>query len=138
VKVKSLSHVRLFATPWTAAYQAPPSMGVSRQEYWRGVPLPFSLASPKLNAIQAGITDTLLKILVVCLLCIDLRLRKHLLFWLGWVSVVAHRIFVRAFRLPQGMSCGLWAPSSPTRDGNRIPCPGCGSQPLDHQESTLT
>ena len=34
VKVKSLSHVRLFATPWTAAYQAPASIGVSRQEYW--------------------------------------------------------------------------------------------------------
>ena len=40
VKVKSLSHVRLPATPWTAAYQAPPSMGPSRQEYWSGVPLP--------------------------------------------------------------------------------------------------
>ena len=40
VKVKLLSHVRLFATPWTAAYQAPPSMGFSRQEYWSEVPLP--------------------------------------------------------------------------------------------------
>ena len=40
VKGKSLSHVWLLATPWTAAYQAPPSMGSSRQEYWRGVPLP--------------------------------------------------------------------------------------------------
>ena len=40
VKVKSLSPVRLFETPWTAAYQAPPSMGFSRQEYWSGVPLP--------------------------------------------------------------------------------------------------
>ena len=40
VKVKSLSRIRLFATPWTAAYQAPPSMGFSRQEYWSGVPLP--------------------------------------------------------------------------------------------------
>ena len=39
-KVKSLSRVRLPATPWTAAYQAPPSMGFSRQEYWSGVPLP--------------------------------------------------------------------------------------------------
>ena len=39
VKVKSLSHVWLFVTPWTAAYQAPPSMGFSRQEYWSGVPL---------------------------------------------------------------------------------------------------
>ena len=40
VKVKLLSHVRLLATAWTAASQAPPSMGFSRQEYWRGVPLP--------------------------------------------------------------------------------------------------
>ena len=40
VKVKSLSLVRLLETPWTAAYQAPPSMGFSRQEYWSGVPLP--------------------------------------------------------------------------------------------------
>ena len=40
VKGKSLSCVRLLATPWTAAYQAPPSMGFSRQEYWRGLPLP--------------------------------------------------------------------------------------------------
>ena len=40
VKVNSLSHVRLLATPWTAAYQALPSMGFSRQEYWSGVPLP--------------------------------------------------------------------------------------------------
>ena len=40
VKVKSLSHVRLFASPWTAANQAPPSMGFSRQEYRSGLPLP--------------------------------------------------------------------------------------------------
>ena len=40
VKVKSLSGVRLLATPWTVAHQAPPSMGFSRQEYWSGLPLP--------------------------------------------------------------------------------------------------
>ena len=40
VKVKSLSRVRLLATPGTAAYQAPPCMGFSRQQYWSGVPLP--------------------------------------------------------------------------------------------------
>ena len=40
MKVKSLSRVWLFATPWTAAYQAPLSLGFSRQEYWSGVPLP--------------------------------------------------------------------------------------------------
>ena len=40
VKVKSLSRVRLFATPWTVANQAPLSMGFSRQEYWSGLPFP--------------------------------------------------------------------------------------------------
>ena len=40
VKMKSLSCVGLLATPWTAAFQAPPSMGFSRQEYWSRVPLP--------------------------------------------------------------------------------------------------
>ena len=40
VKVKLLSRVRPSATPWTAAYKAPPSMGFSRQKYWSGVPLP--------------------------------------------------------------------------------------------------
>ena len=40
IKVKSLSCVRLFATPWTVAYQAAPSMVFSRQEYWSGLPFP--------------------------------------------------------------------------------------------------
>ena len=39
-EVKSLSRVRLFVTPWTVAYQASPSMGFSRQEYWSGLPFP--------------------------------------------------------------------------------------------------
>ena len=50
VKGKSLGRVRLLATPWTAAYQAPPSMGFSRQEYWSGVPLPSP--SPFSNCFQ--------------------------------------------------------------------------------------
>ena len=45
VKVKSLSRVRLLATPWTAAHQAPPPMGFSRQEYWSGLPLPSPIIS---------------------------------------------------------------------------------------------
>ena len=50
MKVKSLSCVQLLATPWTAAYQAPPSMGFSRQEYWSGLPLPspeFTCRAPQ-------------------------------------------------------------------------------------------
>ena len=47
VKVKSLSRVWLLATPWTAAHQAPPCMGFSRQEYWSGVPLPSPIPLAK-------------------------------------------------------------------------------------------
>ena len=51
VKVKSLSRVRLFATPWTVAYHAPLSMGFSRQEYWNGLPLPSpeDLPNPRIE-----------------------------------------------------------------------------------------
>ena len=63
VKVKSVSRVRLFATPWTVAYQAPPSMGFSRQEYWSGLPFPspgdlpdpgIEPDSPALQGIPGG------------------------------------------------------------------------------------
>ena len=58
VKVKSLSHVRLLAAPWTVAHQAPPSMGFSRQEYWSGVPLPSPCwkerADSKKGEVEAG------------------------------------------------------------------------------------
>ena len=68
MKVKSLSHVRLLATPWTAAHQAPPSMGFARQEYWRGVPLP----SPKNRdnrVLKAGynVRNLLLNVLIYAL-----------------------------------------------------------------------
>ena len=51
VKVKSLSCVRLCETPWTAIYQASPSMGFSRQEYWSGLPLPYLSCVPQAAAI---------------------------------------------------------------------------------------
>ena len=61
VKIKSLSHVRLLATPWTAANQALPSMGFSRQEYWSGMPLPspssFSYRQKKCNFILVAKLD---------------------------------------------------------------------------------
>ena len=59
MKVKSVSHVQLFATPWTVAYQAPPSMEFPRQEYWSGVPfrspedLPNPMNEPLSPALQA-------------------------------------------------------------------------------------
>ena len=57
--MKSLSHVRLFATPWAVSYQAPLSMGFSRQEYWSGLlfPSPGDLSNPGIElgspALQA-------------------------------------------------------------------------------------
>ena len=60
VKVKSLSRVRLFETPWTVAYQAPPSMGFSRQD-WSGLPFPSPRDLPDLGidprspSLQAGV-----------------------------------------------------------------------------------
>ena len=58
--MKSLSRVRLFATPWTVAYQDPPSMGFSRQEHWTGLPFPSpgDLTNPGMKpgspALQGG------------------------------------------------------------------------------------
>ena len=77
VKVKSLSRIRLLATPWTAAHQAPPSMWFSRQEYWSGVPLPspwnlllcikFSYFSCSYDHLQT-ICTCLSMLLCVCVL----------------------------------------------------------------------
>ena len=59
--MKSLSRVQLFATPWTVAHQAPPSMGFSRQEYWSGLPfpspgdLPNPGIKPRSPALQADV-----------------------------------------------------------------------------------
>ena len=62
VKVKSISHVQLFAIPWTVAYQAPLSMGLSRQEYWSGLPFsfPWDLPSPGIKPESLSLqADTL-------------------------------------------------------------------------------
>ena len=63
MKVKSLSCVQLFATPWTVAYQAPLSMGFSRQEYWSGLPFPSpgDLPDPGIEPRSPALrTDSLL------------------------------------------------------------------------------
>ena len=79
VKVKSLSCVQLLATPWTAAYQAPPSMEFSRQEYWSGVPLPspFCLIGKTkigcINWVQAvGVPILWLGPIIICLKCFSI------------------------------------------------------------------
>ena len=57
VKLNSLSHVQLYETPWTVAYQAPPSVGFSRQEYWCEFPL------PSLACVLSGLIDSILDLL---------------------------------------------------------------------------
>ena len=74
VKVKSLSHVRLLATPWTTAYQAPPSMGFSRQEHWSGVPSP----SQDLNTYIYIYTYTYTYIYTHIWICICTHIYKHM------------------------------------------------------------
>ena len=68
MKVKLLRHDRLFMTPWTAAYQAPWSMGFSRQEYWSGLPLPSPrqlLGGCQMKKEMSQTTGSLLKQMLV-------------------------------------------------------------------------
>ena len=58
MKVKLLSRVRLLATPWTATFQAPPSMEFSRQEYWSGLPLSSPFPSPVDHVLSELSTTT--------------------------------------------------------------------------------
>ena len=60
MKVKSFSRVRLFMTPWTAAYQAPPPMGFSKQEYWSGLPYMY-IRGWEINLIKTQGLSTLVK-----------------------------------------------------------------------------
>ena len=67
--MKSLSHVRLFVTPWTVAHQAPPSMGFPRQEYWNGLPCPppRDLPTPEIEPMSP-----------VCISCVGRWTVHHL------------------------------------------------------------
>ena len=73
VKVRSLSRVRLFETPWTTAHQAPPSMGFSRQEYWSGVPLP----SPNIALPPTKKTEIVKALLIFALIV----MKRYLFRW---------------------------------------------------------
>ena len=112
MKVKSLSRVRLLATPWTAAYQASPSMGLSRQEYWSGVPLP----SPYI--FLGDIIENLSKYFPGILKCI---------YKLGLVPKIMSVIFRVSLPLPLRRQ--------PTRlpgEGNGTPLPySCLENPTD-------
>ena len=85
--MKSLSRVQLFETPWTVAYQASPSMGFSRQEYWSGLPLPSPIALTRWTFV--GKVISLLLIMLSRLVITFLPRSKHLLIsWLQSPSAV--------------------------------------------------
>ena len=95
MKVKSLSRVQLFATPWTAAYQAPPSMGFSRQEYWSGMPSPSPI---RFRLYRRNTTDVMLFLLS------------------------AFFFLVPFFLAVLGLHCCVWAFSSCSRRGLLFSC----------------
>ena len=83
VKVKSFSRVRLFATPWTVAYQAPPSMGFPRQGCWSGLPFPSpgDLPNPGIEpgspALQANALDLQIYSIEFCFLTIYIPMKQR-------------------------------------------------------------
>ena len=96
VKVKSLSRVWLLATPWTAAYQAPPSMGFSRQEYWSGVPLPspfLSLAYINLFSIKTS-----------KYLAFNTYLMVVWMYFLSWINCFYSFIFLQLYNSEKAMA----------------------------------
>ena len=78
VCVKLLSRVRLFVTPWSVAYQVPPSMGFSRQEYWNGLLFPY-LPNPRIESRSPTLqADTLLPESFSRILLKDSDLIRHI------------------------------------------------------------
>ena len=102
--MKLLSGVRLFATPWTVAYQASPSMGFSRQEYWSGLPFPSpgDLPGPGIEPGSPALeADTLTSEPPL----------NNLIFNLFIYSILT-------------TTRGMWDLNSPTKDGIFAPCFG--------------
>ena len=99
--MKSLSRIQLFATPWTVACEAPPSMEFSRQEYWNGLPFPSSVdlpdpgIKPRSPALQAAALPS-------------------------EPPGKPPNIYLAVL----GLSCGMWDLSCPTRDQTWAPCLG--------------
>ena len=97
--VQSLSHVQLLVIPWIAAYQAPPSMGFARQEYWSGVPLPSPVGlhrTIQLELLQHYWLGHGLALLWYCMVCLGNKWRLFCRFW-DCIQVLHFRLF-----------CWLW------------------------------
>ena len=87
-KVKSLSRVQLFATPWTAAHQAPLFMRFSRQEYWSGVPFQYMVTQDHNRATYY--TKTAMSVMINMLLLESIRPGPHLFWQTSMCLVSAH------------------------------------------------
>ena len=113
VKVKSLSRVRLLATPWTTAYQAPRSMGFSRQEYWSGVPL----LSPSLStAVYQSLTQSLYQHIFVK--WINEFIQECIWPWKFYIAENPHKIIRGTSLVVQGLRIRLQVQG--TLDGSLV------------------
>ena len=98
VKVKSLSRIRRLATPWTAAYQAPLSMGFSRQEYWSGVPLPSPIKGIDISKKKYFTFQAIWKVCVMLLFkyvcCLVFIPSPHVMQYLNLFCLSFHYFFL--------------------------------------------
>ena len=95
VKVKSLSRALLFATPWSAAYQAPLSMGFSRQEYWSGVPLPSPMWA------HTGLLKMVLSWFIMMFTQLSKSIKNHQIVHLKNVKYMICKISLKIFLKPK-------------------------------------
>ena len=118
VKVKSLSRVRPSATPWTAAYQAPLSMGFSRQEYWSGVPLPSPINPASFHQSKLLVSVIFRKLQIIFdkqndveyKSLLNVRFNVSSLIWKErWLTIIPGFLFFSiVFSLPIFLSCLSW------------------------------
>ena len=136
--MKSLSRVRLLATPWTAAHEAPPSMGFSRREYWSGVPLP----SPKACLSRYIFNSTLYKLDITYKFASKFfNLKKNAYLWPD-KYLVEYTLFknlsISDFLRPHGLQSCQDPPSMgilQARILEWVPCPPPGDLPNPGIES---
>ena len=128
VKVKLLSHVRLFATPWTIAQQAPPSMGFSRQEHWSGLPFlsPGDLPNPGIEPMSAALAGGFFTTELP---------EKPKVSQTGWLKTrEVYSLTVLKIRSPKWRGCQGHTPSETSGVGSfpPLPTPGGSRRSLAH------
>ena len=133
-KGKSLSRVRLFATPWTAAHQAPPSMGLSRQKYWGGLPFPSpgGCSRPRDRTRVSHIVGRYISIhthIYVCvyIMCVYIYVYTHSVYMYICVHVCIH----------MGFPSGSVVKTLPANAGDTDLIPGSGRSPGEENSNPL-